>query len=401
MNRTIYISSKYKSIMTFSLLALLICFTLSCRDENFPTPEAATVTTTSITEIKGSSAVGGGTIVSEGGNSISTRGICWSTNENPTIGDDKYEDETGLTSFSCEIDGLVGGTTYYVRAFATNNGGIAYGNSEKFTTLQVPVLTTDTPTSVSGTSAVCSGTITESYSLTITERGFCYGLESNPTIDNTKVVANTTSASFSSTITDLTSGTIYYIRAYAISSEGEVGYGNNVSFNTQITDIDGNVYTSVKIGNQTWMVENYRAVHFIDGTEITVQYHSNDTNKEYGPSYSWNDVTKANFAPNGWHVPTDAEWRVLYEEVATLGVKLKEAGTTHWNTDNGTNETGFTALGAAHVYGASLKDETTWWTSTENSTSEGVRWALFDNGTIGRYANDKSMLFTVRLIKDE
>ena len=170
---------------------------------------------------------------------------------------------------------------------------------------------------------------------------------------------------------------------------------------TKTIDYDGNIYHTAKIGDDEWMIENFRSTHFNDGRAITVNYHPDDTNQLYGPSYSWNDIVDPDFAPDGWHVATDAEWQALYNIVKGDGKKLKESGTNHWNTANGTKETEFTALGGAHIYGVSLKKEGTWWTATENNSIEGKRWSIFDNGTMWTGANNKSMYFPVRLVKDK
>ncbi len=175
----------------------------------------------------------------------------------------------------------------------------------------------------------------------------------------------------------------------------------NLSLTAERTvDYDGNIYHVVEIGGNTWMVENYECTHFSDGTAITHYYHPDDTNHAYGPSYSWNDIKTTGFVPDGWHVATNAEWQALYNYVSGAGVKLKETGTNYWNTGNGSNETGFSALGGAHIYGVALKSEANWWTADENSTSEGLRWTVFDDGTMSSYANSKSMYFPVRLVKD-
>ncbi len=169
----------------------------------------------------------------------------------------------------------------------------------------------------------------------------------------------------------------------------------------QTVDYDGNVYNTVNIGNDIWMVENFKSTHFNDGSPITINYHPDDPTHIYGPSYSWNDIVKPSFVPAGWHVATDVEWQALYDYVAGDGNKLKEIGSVHWNTANGTNETGFTAFGSAHIYGAALKTEGTWWVATENDTTNGLRWSIFDNGNMWRGANDKNMFFPVRLVKNK
>jgi len=383
-------------------LITLLLVTISCRDENFTTPVAATVQTFSVTEITGSTAISGGEIISNGGQTISTRGICWDTIESPTIGGSNIKDITGLDKFSCQINGLLGSTTYFVRAYATSNGGISYGNSVKFETKVVPYLTTNVVKEVTGTSAISGGVITKSFGTQIAQRGVCWSTTVNPSISDPKTTDGSGTDPFTSTIINLLPSTTYHVRSYATTSDGETGYGNDVIFDTQITDYDGNVYTSVKIGQDVWMQQSFMCTHFNDGTDIAYYYYAADpANKEYGASYLWNDIIKPNFAPTGWHVATDLEWKALYDFVGGSGLKLKEKGTTHWNTDNGTNETGFTAFGSAHIYGAQLKAEATWWTANENTPTDGLRWSIFDDGTMGRFANDKSLFVPVRLVKNK
>lgn len=97
------------------------------------------VVTSGITDITGSSASSGGTITSEGGGEVLSRGVCWSTNNNPTIADDTTIDGSGTGSFISMMTGLTGGTVYYARAYASNNSGTGYGNSVSFTTLLVDI----------------------------------------------------------------------------------------------------------------------------------------------------------------------------------------------------------------------------------------------------------------------
>jgi len=381
-------------------LLLLFVAAIACRNENFPTPEAAKLQTKAVTEITGSTATSGGQITSVGGNPVSTRGVCWSTKENPTLSDTFVKDTLNSNDFTCAINGLMGGTTYYVRAYATNNGGISFGESQKFTTKVVPYLTTNTVSAITGTTATCGGVITNAFGAQIVSRGVCWSTSVNPSINDSKTTDGAGTDAYSSNITGLLPSTTYHVRAYATTSEGMTGYGNDVIFDTKITDFDGNVYTTVKIGQLVWMVQNFKCTHFNDGADISYYYFGADAaNKEYGANYMWNDIVKPNFCPAGWRVPTDLEWRALYDFVGTNGFKLMEKGTNHWDTDKGTNESGFTAFGSAHIYGVPLKGSATWWTSDKNSATDGLRWYLNDDGTIGRTANDKSMYFTVRLVK--
>ena len=181
------------------------------------------------------------------------------------------------------------------------------------------------------------------------------------------------------TDTGLTNGQTYYYRITAVDSDGnESGYSNEV-FATpvvmgNVTDIDGNVYQTVKIGDQWWMAENLKVIHYQNGDGITklpnntvwstygegayCNYDNNDSNADiYGSLYNWYAVNDSrNIAPDGWHVPTDEEWKELE---MFLGMSQSEANGTGWRgTDegsklkatsgwsgfNGTNESGFSAL---------------------------------------------------------
>lgn len=139
----------------------------------------------------------------------------------------------------------------------------------------------------------------------------------------------------------------------------------------KVTDIDGNVYKTVKIGNQVWMAENLNVTHYNDGGEIynaTASatnpdswmdrpgglrcYYDNDQNngKIYGQVYNWAAVNSGKLAPKGWHIPTKEEWETLTEFLGgenDAGVKLKAI--TSWNsgsTHPGDNSSGFAALAA-------------------------------------------------------
>lgn len=132
-----------------------------------------------------------------------------------------------------------------------------------------------------------------------------------------------------------------------------------------ITDADGNVYTTVTIGTQTWMVENLATTKYNDGTPIpSLDYghwglsedgaycNLNDMQSNadvYGRLYNWYAVETGNLAPAGFHVPTQAEWQTLIDFIggdAVAGGKLKEVGFTHWSVPNtaATDEFGFTVL---------------------------------------------------------
>jgi hypothetical protein len=127
----------------FSSLAFtgcLLIMTISCSKKS-DTPESTVpvLTTTNVTSITETTAASGGNVTSSGGTAVIASGVCWSTAANPTLSDSKTIDGTGTGVFSSEITGLTGNTLYYVRAYATNSSGTAYGDQRSFTT-QPPVI---------------------------------------------------------------------------------------------------------------------------------------------------------------------------------------------------------------------------------------------------------------------
>ncbi len=213
-------------------------------ERQFTTPKELvlpTVTTTAISGITPSSAQCGGNVTSDGNATVTARGVCWSTSQNPTISDPKTEDGTGTGSFTSSITGLTPNTLYYVRAYATNSKGTSYSDIERqFTTSKELVLPTVTTTAISGitpSSAKCGGNVTSDGNATITARGVCWNTSQNPTISDPKTEDETGTGSFTSSITGLTPNTLYYVRAYATNSKG-TEYGGQKSFKTPVVTND-------------------------------------------------------------------------------------------------------------------------------------------------------------------
>ena len=192
----------------------------------------ASVTTKSITGITASSAVSGGNVVSDGGDNITARGVCWATSQNPTINNSHTSDGTGFGDFSSSITGLANNVTYYVRAYATNSNGTAYGEERSFTTQEgLAVVTTKNITSITATSAESGGEITDDVGFSITARGVCWSTSQNPTISDAHTSDGTGTGSYTSSLTSLSYNTTYYVRAYATNSNG-TSYGEEKTFTT-------------------------------------------------------------------------------------------------------------------------------------------------------------------------
>ena len=193
----------------------------------------ATVTTNAPSEVTSSSAMSGGNVTSDGGAKVTSRGVVWSKDHNPTISfDTKTSDGSGIGKFTSAITGLEPGTTYYVRAYATNALGTSYGEEVSFTTQAVkPTVSTTEADEITQTSAKVGGNVTATGGAEVTERGIVWSISKNPTTsDNKKQVGNGV-GSFTTELADLEIATTYYVRAYAINSVG-TSYGEEISFTT-------------------------------------------------------------------------------------------------------------------------------------------------------------------------
>ena len=201
---------------------------------SFPTQAAglASINTNSISSISSNQANSGGTINNNGGSAITAKGICWSTSSNPTTSNSKTVDGSGNSNFSSVLSSLSSNTYYYVRAYATNGVGTAYGNQVGFTSAaKIPTLSTYT-VSIKGSNYFYAG----GYNIidggaTITAKGICWSTSSGPTISNSKTIDGTGATSFSSYATGLSQNTTYYYRAYATNSAG-TGYGPELTVTT-------------------------------------------------------------------------------------------------------------------------------------------------------------------------
>jgi uncharacterized membrane protein (UPF0136 family) len=219
-------------------LYLLLIFLNSC-SKNRDAP-LAQLTTTEVTDIKVKTAKSGGTITADGGSSVVTRGVCWSTNPSPTIEDSKTTDGAGGGTFVSSIEGLTSGASYFVRAYATTSNGTAYGLSYAFTTevIKLPELTTKLATDITANTATTGGEITLDGGALITERGVSYGTSPDPTILNaSKTIDGGGIGTFTSALAGLAGNMQYYYRAYATNSMG-TSYGLSYTFTTKSPVMD-------------------------------------------------------------------------------------------------------------------------------------------------------------------
>ncbi|PTQ92425.1 hypothetical protein C8P68_11225 [Mucilaginibacter yixingensis] len=194
---------------------------------------AATLTTTSISGITQTAAQSGGNVTAMGGGTVTAKGICWNTTGTPTISNIRTNDGSGLGAYTSSITSLTPGTTYYVRAYATNQAGTTYGSQVSFTTVAImlPSVSATSITSIAQTYAIASASTTADGGGTISAKGFCWSMVTNPTISNAHVIYGSGLGSYGSQLSTLSPGTTYYVRAYATNQAG-TAYGIQISFTT-------------------------------------------------------------------------------------------------------------------------------------------------------------------------
>ena len=308
--------------------------------------------------------------------------------------------------------------------------------------VELPLLTTSGVYRITDNTASCGGEIASVGGSAITEKGVCWSTTSMPGITGNRTSDGADSGSFVSSITGLEANTKYYVRAYATNNDG-TNYGNEQSFTTppNVTDIDGNTYHTVRIGNQVWMAENLRVSHYRNGDpvpEISDGWEwgialsgaccegSSTWAGTCGKLYNfYAAIDSRHLAPAGWHIPADADWKILEGTVdsqypvgdpewdktlsrgSDAGGKLKSTD-SKWQVPNwgATDESGFSALpgGYRHWdsgqylgngYGAIFVTSTPF-----DETSSYCRAVFNDDAKITRTVESKQGGGSVRCIKD-
>jgi uncharacterized protein (TIGR02145 family) len=198
---------------------------------------------------------------------------------------------------------------------------------------------------------------------------------------------------------------------------------------TNVTDIDGNIYGIIKIGDQTWMKENLRTTRLNNGVAIEnitepsgwsnttspayCWYKCDPSNGDiYGGMYNYTAVSTGRLCPTGWHVPSIEDWNILVDYlggISVAGGKMKESGTEHWSAPNSdaTNQSGFTGLPGGYRSfrdGAffSLKDNASWWSKSISTSSTAwiVAITLYNTTAVQVVSGDLGYGVSVRCIKD-
>lgn len=234
----------------FLVLSGLILLLTACT--NNANLLVSTLTTVNVSNVTSSTAIAGGTISSDGGATVSARGVCWSTVSSPTVADNKTVDATGTGPFTSSVTGLAAATTYYLRAYATNSEGTGYGNEVSFTTAAavLPVVNTIAASGIGTTTATSGGGISSDGGSAVTVRGVCWNTASMPTIINNKTNDGAGSGNFSSAVGGLVANTTYYLRAYATNAVG-TSYGNEITFTTTAVSANTSGVLSVSVLTST------------------------------------------------------------------------------------------------------------------------------------------------------
>jgi uncharacterized protein (TIGR02145 family) len=396
----------------------------------------ATITTANVTYIDGLIATCGGNITADGGLAVTSRGVCWAIDTTPTINNSITVDGTGGGSFSSTLSNLLPNTSYFVRAYATNDAGTTYGIAYSFTTHALPTLTTNSISNINTNGAISGGNILSDGGSPVTERGVCWSTSQNPTTLNTSTFDGFGTGSFTSNLTGLSASTTFYVRAYAINSIG-TSYGNQQSF-TLIEIVsnlgagvtyNGYTYSSIILGNgQEWMSENLRTANYRNGDPISTgldnatwisttsgsySIYNNiaSYNTVYGKLYNWFAVADPrHLCPTGWHEPTDSDWSLLTDYIGgedVAGGKMKSL--TGWNQPNmgATNESGFSGIPGGYRDGlnglySQVGANGSFWSSTEfTSLYAWYRFLPFNSVVVVRGNEEvKQLGLSVRCIKD-
>jgi uncharacterized protein (TIGR02145 family) len=310
-----------------------------------------------------------------------------------------------------------------------------------------PLVSTLQVTDITFTTATCGGNISSDGGDAVTARGVVWGTAENPTIDNCTGLTTDGegTGNFTSLITELAPGNLFHVKAYATNAVGTV-YGEEVTCKTDstITDVDGNVYRVVKMGNQIWMAENLKTTKYNDGTAIPLVsdstewanlstpgncWYNNDSAayaQTYGALYNWYTVNTGKLCPGGWHVPSDEEWKQLemylgmsQEDADASGNALrgtnegsKLAGNAVlWEDGNLVNDPEFGTSGFQAFPGGGrtgtifyqMNFSTVFWTAAADSDSYFVyiRAIHRSDSHVGRLWAGKSSGRSVRCVKDE
>lgn len=360
-----------------------------------PVPiELPDVTTSQVTDITTTTATAGGEILSDGGSAITECGVCWSIEGEPTLESDHASATATTGVFTVSLTELTQNTTYYIRAYATNEAGTGYGDVLTFTTeeeivITAPTVTTSEVTEITTTTATVGGAITDAGNGTISESGICYKTGNE---EWTYVVLEATENAFSTTLTELTPNTTYTVRAYATNEEG-TGYGEEVNFTTEeeapqppvgpVGIIDG-AFTVNANGDQVWFSQGNLQYNKTtnEWSFMEHQYDMVETaNQNVGENYANQNIV-SHF---GWGTSGYDHGAVIYQpwstDVTSYGSDYRAYGQSTYNLydGNGQADWGYNAIsngGNAENSGWRTLTQPEWdYVFNTRNTASGIRYA--------------------------
>lgn len=273
---------------------------------------------------------------------------------------------------------------------------------------------TTIPKGVSYTKATIGGTLNVESKTPILSAGICWSQNDLPTITDNKIDSIRKSSTYYFEITNLQPGKTYYCRAF-VTTPHTTYYGSSREFKTigvpdgSILDIDENVYSTITIGSQTWMMQNLKTTKYRNGDKITniptnmnwasstfgafCNYENTNSNvTKFGRLYNWFSINDLrNIAPEGWRIPTETDWQILINYLGgedICGGKLKDQAIGYWQQPNtgATNESGFTARAGGHRapngFYQNILLSTSFWTSSPYDSDSAVAFSLVNNSSI-------------------
>ena len=303
---------------------------------------------------------------------LSELGICWSKESNPTIDDSFLATTNWASPFVCTITDLEPNTNYHIRAFARRGLVCYYGEDKSFTTAtgEFPIVTTAGVTNITKNTATCGGCVDSDGGFPIIEKGICWSINTNPTMNDSYIDCGTGLGSFVVDISGLVQNTMYYVRAYAKNICG-VSYGAQVSFTTlnppPVGTYNGHDYIDLGLPSGTlWATCNVGATipeiigdYFAWGETESKTIYNWNTYKycvvvgeahyftKYCSSHGYNgfadtltvlqpidDAAVINWG-DGWRMPSVEEWVELYQNTRSIKTIQNGVYGELFNSDNG------------------------------------------------------------------
>jgi len=238
------------------------------------------VSSIQVNEVTSTTANFQGEVFDTGGTEITARGFLLCSSAEDLTGCQKFEIPGGLGAFKLVVNKMKTNVTYYMRAFATNKKGTAYGTAIPFTTgdYTYPTIKTVSVTNTTSISAILTGTVSDEGNTSVTEKGFCVSIVPNPTINNLKFPVGIGKGSYTYFLAELVPNKTYYVVAYAINTKGII-YGNPIKFTTPPLIVAAPDPTTMPTDPKAPVVTNLKIGDYYQGGIITYFF------KEYDPGY--------------------------------------------------------------------------------------------------------------------